>query len=273
MKARSFVLALCVASAAMRAEGQASGPDWFDAFRGKAYLQGDASYVAREKTAAPDALALFRVRWVVLRYEGFTEKEREFWPYRNLLLVTMPSGAKYVVESAFGFVDEKHLEEDRPFHRVASAGAAFEMWTSGGVVDPDATSEDPCEGMRQRIRAPGGTLDFFLNDLSSRTVRTALAEITAGTFDANERRDLAGMLKVSPEGSPSFPKDVIGLNARNALFAVVVAFRSEVPPTSQRTLVLAPDPAPAADLAAWRGLAHLPLDIPPFPALPEKMNP
>ena len=97
MKARSFVLALCVASAAMRAEGQASGPDWFDAFRGKAYLQGDASYVAREKTAAPDALALFRVRWVVLRYEGFTEKEREFWPYRNLLLVTMPTGAKYVV--------------------------------------------------------------------------------------------------------------------------------------------------------------------------------
>lgn len=266
MKARGILLALWAVSAAMPAEGES--PDWFDAFRGKAYLQGDASYVAREKSAAPDSPPLFRARWVVVRYEGFSEKEREVWPYRNLLLVTMPGGAKYVLESAFGFVDEKHLEEDRPFHRVASAHAAFEMWAAGGFEDPAVAADDPCGGSRQKVRAPGGSLDFALTDLSSRTVRTSLSEITAATFDANERRDLVALLRVAPEGAPSFPNDTVGLNARNALFSATVAFRSDVPPVAQRTVVLVRDPAPAGDLASWRALAHLPLDLPPFPALP-----
>jgi hypothetical protein len=266
MKARGILLALCAVSAAMRAEAQS--PDWFDAFRGKAYLQGDASYVAREKTAAPDSPPLFRMRWLVLRFGGFSEKEREFWPYRNVLLVTMPSGARYVLESSFGFVDEKHLDEDRPFHRVASVRVAFELWTSGAGGDPEGAAEGPCEGMRQRVRSPGGSLDFFLNDLSSRTVRASLADITGATFDADERRDLVTLLRVAPDGTPSFPNDVIGLNVRNALFAVTVAFRNDVPPVPQRTVRLAPDPEPPGDLAAWRALAHLPLDLPPFPALP-----
>lgn len=264
MKARGLLLALCLLSAAVRA----AEPDWFDAFRGKAYLQGDASFVAREKSAGKDTPPLFRARWVVVRYEGFSEKEREVWPYRNLLLVTMPGGAKYVIESAFGFVDEKHLEEDRPFHRVASAHTAFEMWSSGGFEDQETAAEDPCGGSRQKVRAPGGSLDFMLTDLSSRTVRTSLAEISAATFDANERSDLVTLLKVAPDGAPSLPRDTFGLNARNALFSVTVAFRSDLPPVPQRTVVLMPDPAPPGDLAAWRGLAHLPLDLPPFPALP-----
>jgi hypothetical protein len=247
---------------------RAEEPDWFDAFRGKAYLQGDASYVAREKAAAPDSPPLFRMRWLVLRFGGFSETSREFWPYRNLLLVTMPSGTRYVLESSFGFVDEKHLEEERPSQRVASTRAAFEVWTAGGLVDPDAAGDDPCQGIRERIRAPGGSLDFILNDLSSRTVRATLADITGATFDADERRDLATLLRVSPDGSPSVPKDVIGLNVRNALFAATVAFRNDVPPVPQRTIVLALDPEPPGDLAAWRGLAHLPLDLPPFPMLP-----
>lgn len=266
MKARGLLLAFCAVSAAMRAEE----PDWFDAFRGKAYLQGDTSFIAREKTAAPEAPPLFRVRWVVVRYFSalFSEKAREVWPYRNLLLVTMPGGAKYVVESAFGFVDEKHLEEDRPYHRIASARATFEMWSAGGFEDPETAAEDPCGGSRQKVRVPGGSLDFILTDLSSRTVLTNLSDITAATFDASERRDLVNLLKVAPDGAPSFPKDTFGLNARYALFSVIVAFRGEVPTVAQRTVVLVPDPEPPGDLAPWRGLAHLPLDLPPFATLP-----
>ncbi len=153
-------------------------PDWFDAFRGKAYLQGDASFVAREKSAAPDSPPLFRARWVVLRYAGFTEREREFWPYRNLLLVTMPSGARYVLESSFGFVDESHLDEERPWQRVASERAAFEVWASGTAGEATADPAGPCDGMRYQVRAPGGTLPFFMEDLGSRTMRTNLTEIT-----------------------------------------------------------------------------------------------
>lgn len=267
MRARGLLLAFCAASAAMRAEAQS--PDWFDAFRGRAFLQGDASFVGREKTAPPDAPPLFHARWIVLRYAGFAESERRWWPYRNTLLVTMPSGARYVLESSFGFVDEKHLEEERPWQRVASARAAFEGWMSG--ADPpsaEAADTSPCDGMRERVRAPGGTLEFFVDDLGSRTVRADLADIAAGTFDEEERRDLAMLLRMSVDSNRSLPGELPILHLRDPLLAVNVALRDQAPPPERRTVVFAPDPAAPADLSSWRALAHLPLDLPPFPPLP-----
>lgn len=263
MKARGAVLLLCAASAVLRAED----PDWFDAFKGRAFLQGDASFVASEKSAPPDAPPLFRARWVVIRHAGFTEKEREWWPYRNILLVTMPSGARYVVESSFGFVDEKHLEEERPWQRVASSRAAFEVW-SGGASEDHGADAGPCAGMVHRVRAPGGTVAFFLEDLGSGTMRTTLAEITSATFLEEERRDLESLLRVSFDSNPTLAPEHLSLNVRSALFALVVAMRDRVLPPARRTAVLTPDPDPAGDLAPWRALAHLPLNLPPFPALP-----
>ncbi len=265
MKARGLLLALCAVSAATRAEE----PDWFDAFRGRAFLQGDASFVAREKAAAADSAPAFRVRWVVLRFTGFTEKERRFWPYRNLLLVTMPSGARYVLESDFGFVDESHLDEERPWQRVASERAAFEVWTSGTAGEATA-DVGPCEGMRQQIRAPGGTATFFLDDLGSRTVRTTLGEISVATFGEDERRDLTVLLRTSVDSNRSLSTELPNFHLRDALLAVSVAFRDQVLPPDKRTLVFAADPIPPGDLAPWRALAHLPLDLPPFPPLPQE---
>jgi hypothetical protein len=265
MRARGLLLALCLVPAAMRAEE----PDWFDAFRGKAYLQGDASFIAREKTAAPEAPPLFRARWVVLRYAGFAESERRFWPSRNVFLVAMPSGARYVLESSFGFVDESHLEEERPWQRIASNRIAFEVWMSG--ADPtsaDMASGGPCDGMRERVRAPGGTLDFFVDDLGSRTVRASLAEIAAGTFDDDERRELGTLLRVSLDTDRTIGTEIPIYHLRDPLLAANVALRDQVPPPSQRDVVLASDPMPPGDIAPWRGLAHLPLDLPPFPPLP-----
>jgi len=269
MKAGGILLALCIVSAATRAEGQS--PDWFDAFRGRAYLQGDTSFVAREKSIAPESRPLFRARWVVLRYSGFAESERRFWPYRNLLLVTTPEGSRYVLESSFGFVDEKHLDEERPFQRVASAGAAFELWSSGTAGEAPAGAmiePGPCEGDRQRVRASGGTLTFFLPDLGSATVRTALGEILAATFSEDERRDLSLLLRVSVENSAALSNELPFFYVREPLLAVNLAFRDRTPSREQRTVLLAPDPAPSGDLASWRALAHLPLDLPPFPVLP-----
>ena len=265
MKARGILLALWAASAAMRAECQSPSPDWFDAFRGKAYLQGDSSFVAREKSAPPDSPPLFRARWVVLRYAGFSESEREFWPYRNLVLATMPSGARYVLESSFGFVDESHLDEERPWQRVASERAAFEVWMSGTAGEAAVDPGDPCEGMRNRVRAPGGTLVFLMEDLSSRTMRANFAEITNATFDEDERRELEALLRLSWDSNPAVSTPHWSENLRHAFLALVVAMRDQVLPPDRRTLVLAPDAAPSGELAAWRGLAHLPLDLPPFP--------
>ncbi|MCM3877976.1 MAG: hypothetical protein NEA02_16365 [Thermoanaerobaculia bacterium] len=265
MKARGLLLAFCAVSAAIRAEE----PDWFDAFRGRAFLQGDVSFVAREKTAPRDAPPVLRARWVVLRYAGFTEKERRFWPSRNILLVALPSGTRYVLESSFGFVDEGHLEEERPWQRVASARTAFEVWMSG--ADPPSTNAadaQPCDGMRERVRAPGGTLEFFVDDLGSRTVRASLAEIAAGTFDEDERRDLGALLKVSVDSNHTMGTEMPTYHLRDPLFAVNVALRDQVLPPDRRTVVLAPDPAAPVDLSSWRALAHLPLDLPPFPPLP-----
>ncbi|MEO8585319.1 MAG: hypothetical protein ABI584_04105 [Acidobacteriota bacterium] len=265
MKARGVLLALWAASAAVRAEGQS--PDWFDAFRGRAFLQGDASYVAREKSAPPDASPLFRARWVVLRYAGFAEKERRWWPYRNLLLVAMPSGARYVLESSMGFVDESRLDEERPWERVASARAAFEVWTSGTARENPAEA-GPCEGIRQRVAAPGGTLVFFLEELGSRTVRTSLEEINVATFDEAERRDLAVLLRAAVEANRSLSTEPPVFHLRDPVLAVNVAFRDQVPPPDKKTIVLSPDPVAQTDLSSWRALAHLPMDLPPFPALP-----
>jgi hypothetical protein len=264
VKARGTLLALWTAAAAMRAEGQS--PDWFDAFRGKAFLQGDASFVAREKTAAPDSPPLFRVRWVVLRYGGFAENERRWWPYRNLLLVTMPSGARYVLESSIGFIDESHLDEERPWQRVTSGRASFEIWSTAGEPHLDEDEDAaPCEEHHQRMRAPGGTLEFFIQDIGSQTVKMTLGEIT--TFDETERQDIAVLLRTSLDRNLSLSATLPNFHIRDPLLALIVAFRNDVLPRERRTVVLAPDPGSPGDLAPWRGLAHLPLDLPPFPAV------
>jgi len=180
MKARGILLALGIVSAATRADGRS--PDWFDAFRGRAFLQGDASFVAREKSASLDAPPLFQARWVVLRYAAGKEEWRRFWPHRNLLLVTMPSGTQYVLESSLGYADESHLEEERPYMRVASTRTAFEVWMSGGdPVPAEAADTALCDGSHNRVRAPGGTLEYFTDDFGSRTVRASLTDIAAGT--------------------------------------------------------------------------------------------
>lgn len=265
MKARGLLLAFCAVSAAMRAEE----PDWFDAFKGRALLQGDASFVAREKSAPPDAPPLFRARWVVLRYAAFTEEWRRFWPSRNLLLVAMPSGVQYVLESSSGHVDEHHLEEERPFARVASTRTAFEVWSSGGYPLPEKAADAAlCDGMRNRVRAPGGTLEYFVDDFGSRTVRASLGEIAAGTFDEDERRDLAELLKVSVDSNRALGTEFPNYHLRDPLQAVNVAFLAQLPKPVNRTVVFAPDPDAPTDLSPWRALAHLPLDLLPFPALP-----
>ena len=247
---------------------RAEEPDWFDAFRGKAYQQGDASFVAREKSAPPDAPPLFRARWVVLRYAAFTEEWRRFWPSRNLLLVTMPSGVQYVLESSVGHVDERHLEEEHPYTRVASTRTAFEVWSSGRYALPENAADAAlCDGMRNRVRAPGGTLEYFIDDFGSRTVRASLAEIAAGTFDDDERRDLAVLLKMSVDSNRSLGTEFPAYTLREALLAVNIPFLDQMQPRDKRTVVFEPDPAPA-DLSSWRALAHLPFNLAPFPAPP-----
>jgi hypothetical protein len=264
MKARVAMLLLLAVSPALRAEE----PDWFDSFRGRAFLQGDASLVAREKSAPPDAPPLFQARWVVLRYAAFTEEWRRFWPSRNLLLVTMPSGARYVLESSVGHADESHLEEEQPFARVASTRTAFEVWSLGRYPLPENSADAAlCDGIRHRVRAPGGTLEYFIDDFGSRTVRASLAEIAAGTFDEDERRDLAALLKMSVESDRSLG-DFLAFHLRGSLQAGYIAFLDQLQPLDKRTVVFAPDPAALTDLSSWRALAHLPLDLPPFPAPP-----
>jgi hypothetical protein len=122
--------------------------------------------------------------------------------------------------------------------------------------------------MREHVRAPGGTLEFFLDDLGSRTVRVSLAEVAAGTFDEGERRDLAALLKVSVDSNRSLGTGLVMYHLRDPLLAINVAFRDQLPPRDNRTVSLAPDPEAPVDLSSWRALAHLPLELPPFPPLP-----
>lgn len=267
MTARGILLALAIVPAAIRADGQS--PDWFDAFHGRAFLQGDASFVAREKSAPSDAPPIFRARWVILRYAAFAEEWRRFWPHRNLLLVTMPSGAQYVLESSLGHVDEHHLEEEGPFMRVASARAAFEVWMSGGdPVPAEGVDAALCDGSHNRVRAPGGTLEYFTDDFGSRTVRASLTDIAAGTFDEDERRDLAVLLKMSVESDRSLGTGFPVHTLRETLVAVNIPFLDQLPPRDKRDVIFEPDLADPADFSSWRALAHIPFDLAPFPEPP-----
>jgi hypothetical protein len=169
-----------------------------------------------------------------------------------------------------GFLAESRLDEERPWERVASERAAFEVWTSGtaGEVPASAALDaGPCEGMRQRVRAQGGTLTFLLDDLGTQTVRTTLGEITAGTFDEIERKDLGLLLRTSVDSNRSLSTEIPIFHLRDPLLAVSVAFRDQATPPESRTLAFAPDGPSTGNLAPWRALAHLPLDLPPFPAI------
>jgi hypothetical protein len=102
-------------------------------------------------------------------------------------------------------------------------------------------------------------------------VKTTLGEISAATFSKDEREDLAILLRTSLESDRSLSTDssIISSNLRlrGSLLSVFVAFRDQAQPPEMRTVMFSADPAPPGDLAAWRALAHLPLDLPPFPAL------
>ena len=202
----------------MRAEGQSSCPTGSTRSGAAPTSRATTGFVVREKTAPADAPPLFRARWVVLRYAGLSERERRWWPYRNILLVAMPSGARYVVESSLGFRDESHLEEERPWERVASARAAFEIWTSGSgaVAAGNRAFFRAVRGPAPAVlRAPGGGLSFFLEDLGSRTVRASLEEIGSATFDEDERRDLALLLRTSVESNVTLSTELPVLNLRD----------------------------------------------------------
>ena len=109
MRTWGAVLLLCAASPALRTEGA----DWFDAFRGRAFLQGDASFIAREASAPPDSPPLFRARWVVLRVRGVHRDGRGVSGRTATSSSSRcASGARFVLESSLGFVDESHLEEE-----------------------------------------------------------------------------------------------------------------------------------------------------------------
>ena len=95
-----------------------------------------------------------------------------------------------------------------------------------------------------------------------------LNETANGTFEEDERRDLAALLQISVNTNRSVGTEFPIYKLRDALLAVNVAFRDQLPAAEKRTVVLSPDPAPTADLASWRALARLPMDLPPFPALP-----
>lgn len=91
------------------------------------------------------------------------------------------------------------------------------------------------------VRAPGGTLEYFVDDFGSRTVRASPADIAAGTFDEDERRDLAELLKVSLDSNRALGTEFPNYHLRDPLLAVNVAFLDQLqPPTRGRSFSLRP---------------------------------
>ena len=129
--------------------------------------------------------------------------------------------------------------------RVASNRTAFEVWSFWSLsVDPlpaNAADAAPCDGSRHRVRAPGGTLEYFTDDFGSRTVRALLVEIGAATFDEEERRDLAALLKISLDSKRAIGTEMPVYHLHDPLLAVNIALRDralspEREPSSSRRI-------------------------------------
>ncbi len=267
MKARGILLALCAASAVMRADGS---PDWFDAFRGGPSCRATRASSRARSRRRPTSPPLFRARWVVLRYAGSARASGVGGRTGTSFSSRCPPERD--TSSSRRWVSWTKTTSTRTAHRGVSPrrrSPSRSGWRARWKRTPRTSR--PATGCASASGRQAGRLDFFIEDLGSRTVRVSLAEIAAGTFDEDERRDLAALLKVSVESNPSLGTSFRGTSLsiyhlRDPLFAVNVALRDQLPPPDKRTIVFVPDSSAPADLSSWRALAHLPLGSPALPA-------
>lgn len=265
MRAAELLLACCAISVTLRA---ADPQDYFENLRDKAFVEFDQPYLARNKDVPPDAPPLFRARHLILRLKSYGEEERRWWPQRDLLLVEMPSGRRWVIESTSPKFDFNHLDEETPSRRVSTDGGVVESFYAPDVESlrrEGSADDDPCSGPRFRVR--GGGHEIFgisIDDWRSRTVSVAIAEIRQATFSVEEVEELARLL---PMELPRIGGDLnSGLGLRLAWTLLFTDRPMQSP--EQRNILLVPDAASAGDLAPWRTLTYLPQDLPPFPPLP-----
>ncbi len=277
MKGRKVLLAFCAISAAMRAE---EPHDYFANLKDRTFVEVDRSYVVKEKPVRPGSPALFRVRHLLLRVKAWTgDAERRWWPTRSLFLIEADSGNRFVAEITSDVADLEHLDAPRAWTRLSSAsrGLAFESWATVDPRESDASNanepgtlpEQACAGTRYRFIGGGQEISRVrLQDIRSRTVSVALAEIRDAVFSRDEVRELDRLrsLDIPSLGGGSGPAPGFSSGIRIA-WSYLFMERSNVPP-DRRDLALVPEDAPPGDLAPWRTLTYLPQDLPPFPALP-----
>jgi hypothetical protein len=268
MKARGFLLALCVVSAAVRAE---EPPDYFENLRERTFVEADQQYVVRAKTDPRDAKPLFRARHLLLRVKtGTGDAERKWWPIRSLLLIEAASGNRFVAEFTADTGDLEHRNAPKAWTRLSGSrrGASVETWSTSDSDAPEFP-DSPCGGTRHRIIGGGFEISGVdLADARSRTVSTTIGEIREAVFSPDEVLELGRLREL----------DTAGLNRAATLeanfsAAVRLAWRllfmdRPAIPRGTQDLLLVPDSAPLGDLAPWRALTYLPQDLPPFPPLP-----
>jgi hypothetical protein len=132
MRAAELLLAFCGISVTLRA---ADPQDYFENLRDKAFVEFDQPYLARNKDAPPDAPPLFRARHLILRLKSYGDEERRWWPQRDLLLVEMPSGRRWVIESTSPKFDLNHLDEETPARRVSADSEVVESFYAASAGD------------------------------------------------------------------------------------------------------------------------------------------
>jgi hypothetical protein len=248
----TFLVSFLVAGPALAG----ANDDWFAPFRGlEAFVVEDSSWLAKNP-AVPDGPALLEIRHVLLlfRIEGV---EATLWPRRNLLLVEVPGGGRWVTELGEGDLVRGRAPEDRPYTRLTNGRALVEAWIVGEEREKETekgvpVGEGPCGGSRFVLRSGGREVDFFGADAATKSLRAELSDLRRFAFSDDERRELELLRRVRIPDADAPPR----------LLAPQVAWEMlGVPVSDEKTVVLVQDPDRETDFTHWHSDTWIPTPL------------
>lgn len=199
--------------------------------------------------------------------EGVTER----WPWRNLLLVEMPGGARAVLELAVAPADPRGSDEPQPSYRVSlSGGGVVETWR---IPDPDPapgiargtvpTSWDaPCGGGWYVLYGGGHSARLESPSAFTRTMRASIGDVRDAALRPEDVAILETVFRIEiPPNAPS--NDLYTPRTSAGLLLLDRPQRNQGP-----RYVLSPSPRPPGDLAPWRALTEIPMSLSPYVFIP-----
>ncbi len=209
----STLVVLFLPARAVRAAG-----GFFDGVPRKGYIQDDVSLdVLNAKDGARAVIATIRYVRLVLD-PGRRDVVTNFWPERQMVLVQLASGGSLVFERLGKLSAPKDQQELQPRGRIGLEGnMAIELLSRSGGGGPtgEAGARSLCDSLDTLLRSGNYEIPIAKADLSSPTVRDAMAKFVERTLSPNAleliTETVPVLLAARTQGIPAAPLEVLEL--------------------------------------------------------------